>query len=97
MASGSRFTARIPKSGLEYLCERADLSARLVAAVREGVEQRDEGDSVYVTLDPDTSEALRTVLTLRLAETGFDENYDPTSEGQLLEDLIDRFFDAGEG
>lgn len=37
-------------------------------------------------------EAFRTALTESLAKTGFDEDYEPTADGRMLEDLIDRFF-----
>ena len=30
-------------------------------------------------------------FTTRLAKVGFDANYDPTREGAMLEELIDRF------
>lgn len=45
-----------------------------------------------VRLTMDMAEELRTCLTDRLAVVGFEENYELTSEGQLLEDLIDRFY-----
>jgi len=31
----------------------------------------------------------------RLAQVGFDENYEPNREGRILEGLIDRFFIGG--
>ena len=36
-------------------------------------------------------EELRDRLTKQLAEIGFDENYSPNEQGQMLERLIDRF------
>lgn len=35
---------------------------------------------------------LRNLCGDRLQEIGFDENYDPTPEGKILEDLIDKLF-----
>jgi hypothetical protein len=40
----------------------------------------------------DLAEQVRDALTTRLAKAGFDEDYEPNSEGRLLEDLIDAFF-----
>lgn len=38
-----------------------------------------------------TAEEIRDALTERLAKVGFDQAYEPTAEGVILEDLIDRF------
>ena len=38
------------------------------------------------------TEPIRAALTVQLAEIGFDENYNLTAEGALIEDLIDRLF-----
>lgn len=37
-------------------------------------------------------EQLRERLTERLARVGFDEDYSPTQEGELIEKLIDLFY-----
>jgi hypothetical protein len=44
-----------------------------------------------LALDLETAERLRAAFTSRLARVGFDGEYEPTREGRLLEDLIDRF------
>ena len=41
-----------------------------------------------------TAEEFREVFTEQLAKVGFDEAYEPTAEGKLLEDLIDRFHEG---
>lgn len=41
-----------------------------------------------------TAEEFREVFTHRLGKVGFDEAYEPTAEGRLLESLIDRFYDG---
>ena len=38
------------------------------------------------------TEPIREALTVQLAEIGFDENYNLTAEGALIEDLIDGLF-----
>lgn len=41
-----------------------------------------------------TAEEFREAFTEQLAKVGFDESYQPTAGGNLLEDLIDRFHDG---
>lgn len=44
-----------------------------------------------------TAEEFREALTEQLARVGFDKTYEPTAEGGLLEDLIDRFHENHTG
>jgi len=43
-------------------------------------------------VDEDTAEELRELCTECLDEVGFDENYEPTKDGEKLEELIDKLF-----
>lgn len=47
--------------------------------------------SAVLKLSRDLAEEFREALTNELAKVGFDENYDLTAEGRILEDLIDFF------
>lgn len=38
------------------------------------------------------AEQFREVLTTKLAEIGFDDQYSPNAEGDMLERLIDKFY-----
>jgi hypothetical protein len=38
------------------------------------------------------AEQVRDYLTTELAASGFDQDYSPNQQGQILEELIDRFF-----
>lgn len=38
------------------------------------------------------TEPIRDALTVQLAESGFDDAYEPNAEGRLIEDLIDLLF-----
>lgn len=49
-------------------------------------------DGRTVTLNRALAETLRDHFTERLAKVGFDANYLPNKEGQMLEKLIDTFF-----
>lgn len=48
-----------------------------------------------IRLTRNEAEKLRGFLTVQLASKGFDINYSPTKEGQMLELLIDRFYFRG--
>lgn len=45
-----------------------------------------------ITLSRAEADTLRERLTTQLALIGFDENYEPTEEGRIIEDLIDKLF-----
>jgi hypothetical protein len=82
-------TVRLSKVALTYLANTKFLSAELDRIVSAAAEAAD-GDCV-LKLDLDTAERFRDEFTSRLARVGFDADYEPTREGKLLEELIDRF------
>lgn len=43
-------------------------------------------------IDDDIADELRDLCTDRLDEIGFDENYEPTKDGEKLQGLIDKLF-----
>ena len=45
-----------------------------------------------IQLTRSEAEILRDKLTYMLAQVGFDENYEPTIEGKLIEELIAKLF-----
>jgi hypothetical protein len=61
---------------------RQILDAHLVAA---------PGGSGILQLNGETAEAFRMLFTEQLAQHGFGPNYELSSEGAMLEELIDRF------
>lgn len=79
----------LPRPEYEYLEAWADLSDDLREVLTRPVES-DRG-SVTIEMTTDVTERFRSELTVRLAEVGFDENYELTAEGQRLEELIDAF------
>jgi hypothetical protein len=52
------------------------------------------GSKFAVRLTRTQSEDLRAALTDQLARVGFDKDYSPTAQGQIIEDLIDKLFVA---
>jgi hypothetical protein len=50
------------------------------------------GVKYIITLGRADAEELRGHLTELLAKIGFDSNYSPNEQGQILEELIDRLY-----
>lgn len=82
-------TIKLSKMDLTYLVSTKFLPEDLGQIVATAKTLDDEGR--VLRLDQDTAERFRDEFTTRLARVGFDPNYEPTREGQLLEGLIDRF------
>lgn len=51
-----------------------------------------ENDDFLLTLTEDQVDEFRDLFGEQLQIVGFDEDYKPTYEGELLESLIDKFF-----
>lgn len=77
------------RSEVDYLSK----SGLLPVALLEHLEDIQWGSGVTGTLDVSVAvaEQFREAFTEQLAKVGFDEAYEPTEEGRLLENLIDRF------
>ncbi len=73
-----------------YLRNAAFLPDELARIVRDAKDG--EGSGMSIPLSSETSERFREVLTDHLAKVGFDDAYEPTNEGKVLEALIDRFY-----
>jgi hypothetical protein len=50
------------------------------------------GHEITIRLSRAEAEQLRDYLTTQLATVGFEEDYSPNELGQMLENLIDRFY-----
>jgi hypothetical protein len=80
---------RLPASEFRYLRQLSFADESLTTLIRsQGVTSH---DTAVVRLSRVQAERLRDYLTARLAAVGFDENYLPNEQGQMLENLIDRF------
>jgi hypothetical protein len=87
--SASFLTIRLPRREIQYLINAKFLGPLQIEAVR-AAELSNDGSAV-LRLSRDSAEEFREAFTHELAKEGFDENYDLTAEGRILEDLIDRF------
>jgi hypothetical protein len=56
-----------------------------------GTAERIGDEARLLKLDREIAERFRDEFTTRLAKVGFGRDYEPTREGKLLENLIDRF------
>jgi hypothetical protein len=73
---------------LTYLKNATFLPAPLLKII----ERADTVDRRYqLDVPSEIAEEFRSAFTKHLAEVGFDTAYEPTREGVLLEELIDRF------
>lgn len=82
-------TIKLSKLDVTYLVNAGFLAADLTGIVSEAKAGAD--DARLLVIDRAIAERFRDEFTTRLAKVGFGADYEPTREGKLLEDLIDRF------
>jgi hypothetical protein len=85
----SQRTVRLSKVDLTYLTNAKFLPEDLERIVSTA--EASDNEERVLKLDRNTAERFRDEFTNRLARVGFGPDYEPTREGKLLEDLIDRF------
>lgn len=91
-AMNSEKHSTVHLSGREamYLRNAAFLPDELSRIVNAAKDTEDYG--IIISLSGEMCERFREVFTEHLAKVGFDDVYEPTSEGKILETLIDRFY-----
>ena len=82
-------TIRLSRLDVAYLANTQFLPDDLTRVV--GGAKAAADDARLLVIDHATAERFRDEFTTRLAKVGFGADYEPTREGKLLEDLIDRF------
>lgn len=75
---------------LEDLKRACFLPASLVQILSTALVERN--DAWFLSVSRDVAERFRSAFTDRLAAAGFGADYEPNSEGRMLEELIDRFY-----
>lgn len=83
-------TIQLARQEIEYLISAGFLSQCQLDVIR-GAEWP-SSSSAILRLPRSSAEKFRESFTEHLARVGFDENYDVTPEGKLLEEFIDRFY-----
>ncbi|WP_292975311.1 hypothetical protein [Nitrosomonas sp.] len=79
----------LSRSEIEYLKTAGFLGPVLLKCVQNARWRSDI--AATIELSAMIAEEFREAFTEQLAKVGFDEAYELTAEGRLLEDLIDRF------
>jgi hypothetical protein len=82
-------TIKLSKMEVAYLANTRFLPEDLAQILRTAEKVGDEAR--LLKLSGEIAERFRDVFTTRLAKFGFGPDYEPTREGKLLENLIDRF------
>lgn len=82
-------TIRLTLAQLRYLADASYLSGDLRHQLASDFAAHQAPASFKIT--ESLAEQFRSEFTERLAEVGFDEAYELTDEGRLLEDLLDVF------
>ena len=82
-------TIKLPRREIHYLLNARFLGPLQIEVVR-AAELSSDGSAV-LELSRNSAEEFREAFTNELAKVGFDENYDVTAEGRILENLIDFF------
>lgn len=85
----SMLTIKLSEMEIAYLANTQFLP-EVLAQIVGSAEPVDDGTRL-LKLDRDAAERFRDEFTTRLAKSGFGIHYEPSREGRLLEDLIDRF------
>ncbi len=71
----------------KYLLANLSLTKEVTAVLQNSIRS-----SRKIVIDEDTAIYLRELCSDRLSLVGFDINYEPNSDGIILEDLIDKLF-----
>lgn len=79
---------RLSAEEREYLLKSGIATGQLQEALELAA------DRGYVEVRPELVEVVRAALTDHLARFGFGADYEPTSEGRMMESLIDRLYRA---
>lgn len=80
----------LSKIEYNYLLNSSFLPGNLKKLI--SVSNRQVDHSHVITISEDQSDELRDIFGEQLQMVGFDEKYNPTPEGEMLESLIDKFF-----
>jgi hypothetical protein len=94
MADSTQKQVRLSSKELEYLTSASFLPATLVPILSTALVQRN--DAFLLSVSRDVAEEFRSAFMHRVAVAGLGPDYEPNSEGRMLEELIDRFY-FGEG
>lgn len=73
-----------------YITSHGFLPNEMVEMINRSYEKK--GSNYLLNISEDAADQLRDLFSDQLQVVGFDENYNLTKEGQMIENLIDSFF-----
>jgi uncharacterized protein YfkK (UPF0435 family) len=79
---------KLNKEDIKYLIENLEIPSEILQKLKLLQEGKIKPEDVSI----DDYDLLRDLCGERLQIYGFDENYNPTKEGLILEDLVDKLF-----
>lgn len=88
---GSTRSVQLSTAQVTYLLDTSYLASDLRDIVAAALTSAPTSGKTTFEVDADVAERFRSTFTERLAQVGFDRDYEPTDEGAMLEDLIDVF------
>lgn len=83
-----QLTVQLTSQQHAYLIAADWYPESLPALIEAEDRARGAGSKISVTLSREEADRLQSALTRRLAEVGFDPEYELTNEGTIIEDLI---------
>lgn len=89
-------SVRLSSAQVTYLLGAEYLPSELRDSVAAAIGATPASKGVTWEIDGEVAECFRSAFTDRLAEVGFDPDYELTNEGVVLEELIDAFFRGAE-
>jgi hypothetical protein len=92
MKSKSQVEIIITEHQRDYILSTFNLSSRVKDQIFSASKVHPQSSKYKLNLVTEDVDELRDTFMDRLQIHGFDEDYQLTEEGQMLEDLIDRFF-----
>ncbi len=90
MVPGATTFIRLSPAQDAHLVGAAYLPADL-REIADSARRATASSSVCLAIDLETADRFQSAFTERLAQVGFDSDYDVTEEGAVLEGLIDAF------
>lgn len=85
---------RLSQAQCAYLHAADYLPANIRAVISAKAAATSQVSGMTLQVDADFAERARSAFTERLAQVGFDQDYELTGEGVVLEELIDLFLDS---
>ncbi len=88
---GETVSVRLSSAQLQHISQAPYLPVEIRRLAEAAVRPANASNKALLDIEAETADQFQSAFTDRLAQAGFDSNYELTEEGVLLEDLIDAF------